>query len=131
MTTETDTIEQKLTSRQLKAIPFIVTSPTYTEGCEKARVDRTTFYEWLRQPEFRAELERQREQVASQAFGLLSQNLTKAVEKLVELLDDNDKRLRRFAAKDIIEQYLKCKELQDLTKRIEAIEGRIAGLGLK
>jgi len=26
----------------IKAIPIIVTSPTYTEGCEKTKLDRTT-----------------------------------------------------------------------------------------
>ena len=44
-----------LTARQLKAIPFVVSSPTYTEAIEKARVSRKTFYEWLKQPEFKAE----------------------------------------------------------------------------
>jgi len=42
----------------IKAIPIIVTSPTYTEGCEKTKLDRTTFYEWLKIPEFKTELER-------------------------------------------------------------------------
>jgi hypothetical protein len=36
-----------LTSRQIKALPFIVASSTYTAGCKKAKVDRTTFYKWL------------------------------------------------------------------------------------
>lgn len=27
----------KLTARQLKAIPHIVSNPTYTEGCKKAK----------------------------------------------------------------------------------------------
>jgi hypothetical protein len=120
-----DIIEQKLTNRQLKAIPSIVTSPTYTEGCEKAKVDRTTFYKWLRQPDFKAELDRQRDEAAKAAFDTLTQSLTKAVEKLVGLLDNKDDRLRRWVCKDIIDYILEHKAIEDLVKRIEAIEQRL------
>jgi hypothetical protein len=75
----------KLTDRQLKAIPSMVGSPTYAEGCKKARINKTTVYKWLKDSDFKAELERQREEVASEAFGVLSQSLTKAVETLVGL----------------------------------------------
>ncbi|HUW19240.1 MAG TPA: phBC6A51 family helix-turn-helix protein [Sedimentisphaerales bacterium] len=114
--------EQKLTERQLKAIPLIVTSATYTEACKKAGLNRTTLYEWLKIPEFKVELDRQRDEVTSEAFGVLSQSLTKAVETLVGLLDHKDDRLKRLTAKDIIEHFLKYKELRELEERIEAIE---------
>ncbi len=39
----------------------------------------------LKEPEFKAELDRQREKIAAEAFGVLSQSLTKAVETLVGL----------------------------------------------
>lgn len=121
-----DIIEQKLTNRQLKSIPFIVGSPTYTEGCEKAKVDRTTFYKWLRQPEFKTELDRQRDEVTADAFGILSQSLTKAVEVLVGLLNHQDDRLKRLAANDVVEYVLKQKEVEDLDKRLTEIEKRLA-----
>ena len=69
----------KLTARQQKTIPFIVSSPTYTEGIKRAKISRKAFYEWLKQPEFKAELDLQR----------------KAVEALVGLLDTKDQRLKR------------------------------------
>ena len=61
--------ETKLTDRQLKVIPIIVTSPTYTEGCKKAKLNRTTFYDWLKQPDFKTELDRQRDEITAEAFG--------------------------------------------------------------
>lgn len=115
-----------LTARQLKAIPHIISSPTYTEGCKKAKLDRATFYEWLKRPEFKAELERQRDEVASEAFGILSQSLTKAVETLVSFLDNKDDRLKRLASKDVIEYIIKHKEIEDLDKRLAAIEQRFS-----
>jgi hypothetical protein len=118
--------EAKLTDRQVKAIPHIVACPTYTEGCEKAKLNRTTFYKWLKEPEFKAELDRQRDEVAAEAFGVLSQGLTKAVETLVGLLDNKDDRLRRLTAKDIIDLIIRHKENEDLDKRLTEVEKRLA-----
>ena len=94
--------EAKLTDRQIKAIPHIVACPTYTEGCEKAKINKTTLYKWLREPEFKAQLDRQRDEVAAEAFAVLSQGLTKTVETLVGLIDNKDDRLKRLTCNDII-----------------------------
>ncbi len=123
------TKKTKLTARQLKAIPKIVTSPTYTEGCKKAKVNRTTFYEWLKKPEFKAELDRQRDEIAAEAFGVLSQGLTQAVEALVGLLDNKDDRLKRLAAKDVIDFIIRHKENEDLDERLTEVENRLASKG--
>jgi len=116
----------KLTERQLKAIPHIVSSPTYTEGCKKAKINKTTLYKWLKIPEFKAELDRQRDEVVAEAFGVLSQGLTKAVETLVGLLDIKDDRLKRLAAKDVIDFIIRHKEKEDLDERLTGIEKLLA-----
>jgi hypothetical protein len=121
---------QKLTDRQLKAIPHIVGSPTYTEGLKKAKINRSTFYKWLKQPEFKAELDRQRDEIAAEAFGVLSQSLTKAVEVLVGLLDNKDDRLKRLAAKDIFDFIIRHKENEDLNERLTEIENQLEKKGL-
>ena len=130
MTTESDEIlqndrESKLTDRQTKFLPVLLASPTYTDACQKGRVSRQTLYEWLRQPEFKDELQRQRAELVAQGLALLSQSVTKAVETLVGLLDGSDGRLKRLAARDILDQHVKFRELDDLTQRIEAIEERL------
>ncbi len=116
----------KLTARQLKAIPHIVSSPTYTESCKEAKINKTTLYKWLKEPEFKAELDRQRDEVAAEAFGVLSQGLTKAVETLVGLLDNKDDRLKRLAAKDVIDFIIRHKENEDLDERLKEVEKRLA-----
>ncbi len=118
--------EPKLTNRQSKAIPFIVASPTYTEGIQKAGLNRTTFYKWLKDPAFKAELDRQREEVAKEAFGVLAQSLTKAIETLATMLDSQDARLKRMVCNDIIGHTLKHKEFTELAERLEAIENSLA-----
>ena len=115
----------KLTARQQKAIPFIVSSPTYTEGIKRAKISRKTLSEWLKQPEFKAELDSQRKAVTVESFGILSQSLTKAVEVLVGLLDTKDQRLKRLVCRDIIEHFLNYKQNNELEKRLTAIEQRL------
>jgi hypothetical protein len=121
------TIEEKikLSRRQLKAIPFLIGSPTYTQGCEKAKINKTTLYKWLKNPEFRTELDRQRSEIVEAAFGMIAQNIEKAVSTLVGLLDTGDDRVKRLTANDIIGHFLKHKELRELEERIERIEERI------
>jgi hypothetical protein len=115
----------KLSRRQLKAIPFLIGSPTYTQGCEKAKINKTTLYKWLKNPEFRTELDRQRSEIVEAAFGMIAQNIEKAVSTLVGLLDTGDDRVKRLTANDIVNHFLKRRELVDLEERIERIEERI------
>jgi hypothetical protein len=117
---------KKLTARQLSAIPAIVASPTYTEGIKKAKIGRKTFYDWLKDSGFKAELDRQRDEIAAEAFGVLSQSLTKAVETLAGLLDNEDDKLKRLAAKDVIDFIIRHKENEDLDRRLTEIEKRLA-----
>ena len=117
----------KLTERQLKAVPHIIGSPTYSKAAKKAGVSQKTLYEWLKIPEFKQELTEQRKQIADEAFCALEQSLTKAVEALTELLDTEDERLRRLVSNDIIEHILKHKENEELEERIKAIEEKVAG----
>ena len=114
--------EKTLTGRQMAFLPVLLASRTYTEACRKGKVGRETLYQWLRDPAFKGELDRQRAELVDQGFSLLSQSVTKAVETLVGLLDVGDARVRRLAARDVLDQAHKFKELDDLTKRIEKVE---------
>ncbi|MDY0044415.1 MAG: phBC6A51 family helix-turn-helix protein [Syntrophales bacterium] len=75
-----------LTDRQIKAIPFLVSAPTSEKGCKAAHVSRNTYYEWLKNPVFKEELNRCRDAIISESFGILKQNVTAAVDTLVNLL---------------------------------------------
>ena len=114
-----------LTTKQLKAIPKILAARTYEEGCKAAKVSKTTFYDWLQDEVFRTEFERQRNELVETAFGMIAQNIEKAVSALVGLLDTKDDRVKRLTANDIIGHFLKHKELADIEDRIGAIEERL------
>ncbi len=121
--TESDTLQgEKLSERQKKAIPFLLNSPTVEGGCKRAKISRETYYQWLSDPLFKDELKRHRDQVIEEALNVMKANMTKAVNVLVSLLKTENEFLRRAVANDRLGHVLKRKELEDIEKRIEALE---------
>ena len=117
--------EAKLTTKQLKAIPILLAAGSYEDGCKKARIARSTFYDWLQDDTFAAEFDKQRSEMVEAAFGMIAQNIEKAIRTLVGLLDSKDERVKRLTANDIVNHFLKRRELVDLEERIERIEERL------
>jgi hypothetical protein len=119
------TEESKLTTKQAKAIPVLLAAPSYEKGCKKARISKTTFYNWMQDETFVAEFEKQRSEIVESAFGMITQNIEKAVSTLVGLLDTGDDRVKRLTANDIISHFFKHKELKELEERIGRIQERL------
>jgi hypothetical protein len=117
--------EAKLTTKQTKAIPVLIAASSYEKGCKNARISKTTFYNWMQDETFATEFDRQRSEIVEAAFGMIAQNIEKAVSTLVGLLDTGDDRVKRLTANDIINHFLKHKELKDLEERIQQIEQRL------
>ena len=121
--------ETKLTTKQAKTIPILLAAKSYEKGCKSARISRTTFYKWMQDEGFAAEFDRQRSKIAEAAFGMIAQNIEKAVGVLVGLLDTGDDRVKRLTANDIIGHFLKHKELEDLEERIQRVEQQLETRG--
>jgi hypothetical protein len=78
---------------------------------------------------FAAEFERQRSEIVEAAFGMIAQNIEKAVSVLVGLLNSKDERVKRLVANECIGHFLKRRELVDLEERIQRIEERLETRG--
>ena len=117
--------ELRLTTKQAKAIPILLSAKSYEQGCKKAKISKTTLYTWMQDEDFALEFYRQRSEIAEAALGMITQNTEKAVKTLVGLLDSKDERIKRLTANDLIGHFLKHKELKDLEERIERIEERL------
>jgi predicted DNA-binding transcriptional regulator AlpA len=117
--------ETKLTTKQAKAIPVLLAAKSYDQGCEAAGISRTCLYEWMQNETFRGEFERQRSELGETAFGMITQNIERAVQTLVGLLDSRDERVKRLTANDIVNHFLRHKELRELEERLQAIEDRL------
>ena len=121
--------ETKLTAKQVKTIPILLAAKNYEKGCKSARISKTTFYKWMQGEGFAAEFDRQRNRIAEAAFGMIAQNIEKAVGVLVGLLDTGDDRVKRLTANDVIGHFLKHKELDDLDERIQRVEQQLKTRG--
>ncbi|MDR2539053.1 MAG: hypothetical protein LBC45_00230 [Chlamydiales bacterium] len=111
-----------LSERQLKALPFFMTSCSDIDACRKANISKQTYYEWLKNPHFKKELKHLRDLVIEDAVQQLKAHTSKAVNTLVKLLDVDNHVLQRGVANGILTYVARYKEIQELEERIEAIE---------
>ena len=107
----------------------MLAAPSIEEGCKRARISKAAVYEWLKDEAFRQELKRQRAAAIEQALDSLKANLTKATETLVKHLDSERENISIRAAESIIEFAQKALEHEELERRIEALETRLAQQG--
>ena len=89
-------------------------------------MSKAAVYEWLEEDTFRQELKRQRDAVIERALDSLKTNISKATETLVKLLDSDKQAIQARAAEDIIEFTQKALEHEELERRIQALEAKVA-----
>lgn len=111
-----------LTDRQIKALPFFIASSSESAACRDAKIAKQTYYDWLKDPLFRTELAKLREEAVQNAVENLKAHACKAVDTLVNLLDADNLPLRRSAANDILHHIGRFKELQEIEKRLTVLE---------
>ena len=114
-----------LTDRQRRVIPYLLTSPSTEEACRRARINKTTVYEWLKDETFRRELKCQRDAIIERALDSLKANIAKATKTLVKHLDSKRENISIRAAESIIEFAQTALEHEELERRIEELEARI------
>ncbi len=123
---------ETLTRRQRAVLPYLITAPSLEEACRKARVSKTTVYAWLKEPAFQAELTRQRQAVAEQAFNRLKGGMTQAVDELLELLQMKAQPgIQLRAAQILLDCGLKVVAHQALEQRVEALEAHLERRGTR
>lgn len=113
-----------LTERQCKALPFLISSSSEGDGCRQAGIARQTYYEWLKEPGFRAELSRLRNAIVDDALEKLKVHTGSAVDVLIRLLDADNLAIRRNAANDILGHVVKFRELHEIEARLYALESK-------
>lgn len=117
---------QELSERQIKAIPFLVASPTIESGCRKAKISRETYYTWIADPTFKTELKKARDHVIDEAMSTIKGGMKKAAETLVRLLGKTkSETLKKAIAIDILSLGMKAVELSDIEERLTKIEAAL------
>ncbi len=114
--------EVEILPKQFSAIPHFVANDTVDSACKEAGISRETYYKWLKNPVFKSELNRVRNEIVNCSINQLKSYTIKAVTTLSLLLERNDMpSVQRAAAHDILSFVARFKELE-LEDRIEKLE---------
>lgn len=121
------TKDDKLTSRQKRAIASLLSTQTISEASGMTGVSTRTLQRWLLDPTFRAELTKQETEALSVVSRRLVTLADVAVETIKDILSDREipAGVKLRASEAVLSNLLRLRELVDLDKRLTALEGRI------
>lgn len=114
-----------LTPRQINAVRCILENNSIEEAARRAKVSRSTIYNWLRDDSFRSLLEEARIVAFKSGLDALKGATSKAARVLIGLLDSNSEKELRLVAREIINMAIKAFETQELVQRISEIEDHL------
>ena len=112
----------RLSAKQREAIVHLVGARSLEEGRKRARISKSTLFEWLRQPTFKEALEEARKEVIDEGLARLKSGVTQAIDSLLSLINDPVKWVRLRASEKILDTYLRLKEMEEFETRLQSIE---------
>lgn len=107
--------------KQENLITLLTASRNITEACTKAKISRTTYYNWLSDEKFKTKLKAETGRVFFEARQKLKIATEKASDVLIELLEDKDIVTRRLCALSILDLAFKDKS-EEIEERLEKVE---------
>ena len=119
----------KLNAKQIKAILLLIEGKPPEEVARVLGIHSKTLYRWLEKDiDFKKALQEAKESIFNEALENLKALSREAVNTLRDLLTSRHKDTARLgSAKTILELAIRQKELEDIEKRIEALEERLGG----
>jgi transposase-like protein len=111
-----------LTPQQMRLIAVLATSTNVQAASREVEINRSTAYQWMKQPAFHDELQRQRNAILKEALVNVKINATRAAAELVGLLDEDDPGLRRLVCRDILDRASRIYDMENIETRLAAME---------
>ncbi len=119
-----------LSPRQQRALPFLIAGRTIEEGCQSARISRALYYEWIGEAPFHAALTAAREKIIEDAIGRLKSAVTRAMDKVIVLMDGaGAEGVQLRAALALLETFFKLREQDQIISRLELLEKALGQRG--
>jgi hypothetical protein len=112
----------KLNNRQKHAIPLVLAARSIEEGCRAAGIAKRTWYNWMGDEALKEAVSLYREQVISEALDRLKSAVAFAVEGLTGLVEAEEKNIRLRACREVLDYFMKARELEDMDRRVSALE---------
>jgi len=115
---------EKKDQKQERAISALLNAPSLREAAKEAGISEATLHRWLKEDDFQTSYRAAKKELVNHAICRLQRAAGKAVDALKEIIEDkkNPASSRVSAAKTILETSIKAFEIEELEKRISAIE---------
>lgn len=121
-----DTAANRLTRRQKRLIPLLVSMPSEQQACDAAKISRSTLYSWKHQQTFTDALRLAQDEAFADSLSKVKVNASAAVETLLELMRAGKQDVRARCAALILEHALKIRQVEELEARLEILERALA-----
>lgn len=79
-----------MTQKQIKFLYCLLENSSTTKAIKAAGISSATAYRWMKDTDFKRELERKKEEMLSRVSGYLQSSLADCCERLMEIVKDPD-----------------------------------------
>ncbi|MGB9663240.1 MAG: phBC6A51 family helix-turn-helix protein [Moorellaceae bacterium] len=118
----------KLTRKQEQAIAALLEQPELTLAAKAVGVSPVTLWRWLQKPEFKEAYEAAKKRLVEGAINRIQAATGKALDTLLEVMGSGEKESARVsAAKTILDLAFHVAALEEIEKRLEALEEKLGG----
>ena len=114
--------DNKLTRRQLAALPHVALSGSISEGARRAGVSRAAVHRWLNNPHFRREIDNLRNEVAELARTRIQDMTAAALQVIEDSLHDERQSARFRAAVTVLDLARRGLHDKDVDRRLDWLE---------
>ena len=118
----------KLTPRQRRAIPALLTEESIEAAATRAKLSRRTLDRWLKEDlQFQMELHQAQDRAIDEAISRLAGEARAAASTLAEIHRDTKvaAAVRVQAARAVLSEIMKLREQRELADRIERLEEQL------
>jgi len=114
--------DKKLTSKQEQAALYIAHGFKFNRIAKQLGINERTIYRWLDREDFRQHIDKEKSKRREYAKEILKNSFSKAVQKIRNLLSDNNSNVSLKAALSIIDLNLKLVEIEENEERLRQLE---------
>jgi len=100
----------------------LASGATVRATAARCGVSERTVHGWLKEADFAALVDELRAAMLARAMGVLMANTTRASRTLAKLLDHKNARVRLSAARTLLEQSTRLREVVTFDERLRALE---------
>ena len=115
----------QLSENQRSVIPHVLECVTIEKTAARTGLPESMLRDWFRQPSFRREMDNYRRDLARSIMFKLEKGACKAIDRLLELMDDDIKQIALKASDSLLVHLMTYKQMYGLHETIDELESSI------